>query len=66
MCPLNLDRNDPAARWLKQRILSYVRSEEFVPSVRLTEAELGNICSADRAFGDADSNRAINKNDITA
>ena len=66
VCPLNLGRNDPAARWLKQRILSYVRSEEFVPSVRLTEAELGNICSADRAFGDVDSNRAVNKNDITA
>ena len=66
VCPLNLRPDDPAAQWLKQRILTYVRGEEFAPSVTLTSSQLRSICAADCMHREADGNRAVNRNDITA
>lgn len=66
VCTLNLPENDPGARWLKDRILSYVKSDAFAPEMSLTADQLRRICTANAASGEADSNRAVNKNDITA
>ena len=65
-CTLNLDEKDPAARWLKKCILSYAESDAFVPGAELTPEELMKICSARTDAENEDSNRAVNKNDITA
>ena len=66
VCTLNLEETDPAASWLKACILSYVKSDAFAPPVHITAAQLRKICSARQAAGETDSNRAVNKNDITA
>lgn len=66
VCGLKLAENDPAASWLKSRIIAYVNSDDFAPSACLTASELSRICASKEADGAADSNRAVNKNDITA
>jgi len=66
VCTLNLEDADPAAKWLKTRILSYVKSDAFLPADCLTAAQLRAICAFRESEGDGDSNRAVNKNDITA
>lgn len=66
VCTLNLDETDPGARWLKESILSYAASDAFAPSVCLSAATLRRMCTASEAVDEADSNRAVNKNDITA
>ena len=66
VCTLNLDEKDPGAQWLKKCILSYAKSDAFAPDEELTTEELIKICSARENAKDEDSNRAVNKNDITA
>ncbi len=66
VCTLNLEQTDPAAMWLKANILAYAASEEFDPQAALTLPQLRSICAAHKQTGDADNNRAMNKNDITA
>ncbi len=66
VCTLNLEDTDPAAAWLKATILAYVNSGEFAPREALTLPQLRRICAVRRQTGDEDSNRAVNKNDITA
>ena len=69
VCTLNLTENDPAARWLKKSILSYVDGDAFDPEVHLSAQQLHQICAADAPDmvpAQTDSNRAVNKNDITA
>lgn len=66
VCTLNLSENDPGASWLKACILSYVKSEAFAPTGYLTIPQLRQICSDKKAAGENDTNRAVNKNDITA
>lgn len=65
VCTLNLEETDPAAAWLKATILSYVDSAAFDPQASLNLAQLRSICSVYIQAGDADTNRAMNKNDIT-
>ena len=66
VCTLNLDENDPAASYLKEQILSYAKSDDFNPAVTLTPQSLAQICTENSDAGNEDSNRAVNKNDITA
>lgn len=66
VCTLNLDENDPAASYLKEQILSYAKSDRFDPAVSLTAQSLTRICTENSEMDDEDSNRAVNKNDITA
>ena len=66
VCTLNLREDDPGAAWLKNRILSYVSSDAFAPRDALTVTQLRGICDTHTQTENADSNRAINKNDITA
>jgi hypothetical protein len=66
VCTLNLREDDPAARWLKASICAYVKSDAFQPAFTLTQAQLQHICTAKAAAESSDTNRAVNKNDITA
>lgn len=66
VCTLNLSETDPAAMWLKANIVAYVNSVKFAPSVSLTASQLRQICAAHEQQSEVDSNRAVNKNDITA
>ncbi len=66
VCALALDENDPAGRWLKQHILSYVMSEEFAPADALTFNELAEVLATEPIIESKNINEATNKNDITA
>ncbi len=62
---LNLDKNDPGARWLKERIVSYAMSEEFQPKIKITPADLMALCLTEAVEEGENVNEAVNKNDIT-
>ena len=66
VCTLHLDETDPAARWLKNCIISYVNGQSFAPCAAITVETLRQICDFGEVLEDDDSNRAVNKNDITA
>lgn len=66
VCTLNLQEEDPAAMWLKNTILSYAESQAFAPDAELTMQELAQVCAVNSGDEEEDSNRAVNKNDITA
>ena len=65
VCTLHLSANDAAARWLKDRMLSYALGEEFRPRERLTKAQFDALCQTLRPQTEENSNQAMNKNDIT-
>jgi hypothetical protein len=65
-CGLHLSEDDPAAQWLKKSILSYVQSENFEPEAFLTAQQLRELCRQHTAVADGDTNRAVNRNDVTA
>lgn len=65
-CGLHLSEDDPAAQWLKKSILSYVQSENFEPEAYLTAQQLRELCRQHTAVADGDTNRAVNRNDVTA
>ena len=62
----NFNESDPAARWLKAHILSYVDSEKFMPKNSLTEDELKSLFASNPIFVEENTNMARNTNDITA
>lgn len=62
---LNLDKNDPGARWLKESILSYAMSKEFQPKIKITPADLMALCLVKAVEEGENVNEAVNKNDIT-
>lgn len=66
VCTLNLAASDPAAPWLRAEILRYASSEDFVPTVSLTAAELHRLLGLTVAAEALNTNAALNKNDITA
>jgi hypothetical protein len=65
VCSLNLRDDDPAARYLKARIYDYAMSVDFVPTDRLSLAELASLCGGERLAERGNENVATNKNDIT-
>ena len=65
VCSLNLRDDDPAARYLKARIYDYAMSEDFVPTDRLSLAELASLSGGERLAERGNENVATNKNDIT-
>lgn len=62
---LNLKESDPGAMWLKDRMLEYVMSDEFMPTVSLSPSELLALCEAERIESGKNDNNAQNMNDIT-
>lgn len=65
VCTLNMQERDPAARWLKNRILSYAAGREFSPEIALTNEQLAVLCKVQKVKKEENSNQAMNKNDIT-
>ncbi len=65
VCTLHLTEEDPAAQWLKARILTYADSDAFKPAQSLSEAQLASLCKVSPVQSAANENEAMNKNDIT-
>lgn len=64
-CSLHLDEADPAARWLKARLITYAMGGEFAPEQRLTAEQLIALCSTKPIRVTKNTNEAKNANDIT-
>jgi hypothetical protein len=65
ICSLHLSESDPAATWLKNRILTYAMGETFDPVQALTEAQFAALCKVSPVVVSRNTNEAMNKNDIT-
>ena len=64
VCTLDLKEDDAGAQWLKERILDYVKSDEFDPTYTISAKQLTKLCG--KALDDGkNDNEAANKNDIT-
>ncbi len=63
VCSFNFSENDPAARWLKKRILDYVNGEEFKPRHTISEEDLRSLIGFGAVSSIGNSNFAINPND---
>ena len=65
ICTLSLPETDPAARWLKNRILEYAAGEDFEPAQELSETQFAALCRVSPVKTAKNANEAMNKNDIT-
>jgi len=65
VCSLNLTEADPGACWLRSRLIAYVESDEFNPTLELTILEFAALCEVDFVAQGGNDNEAFNKNDIT-
>ena len=63
VCSFNFLDKDPAASWLRERLISYVASDDFKPELELTSEQLHAVISAPLITGAADTNRARNPYD---
>ena len=63
VCSFKFNENDPAARWLKKRILDYVNSDEFAPKHTITKEDLHSLTSYGAVLSEGNSNFAFNPND---
>ena len=66
VCTLRLTDSDPAARWLKRRILEYAMSERFSPEQALTLEQFAMLCRFSPVSIDGQGNLAANPNDPAA
>jgi len=63
VCSFKFDEKDPAAEWLKAKILSYAASDAFEPKTALTDAQLAAVLSAPLISGAENKNEARNPGD---
>ena len=63
VCSFALRAEDPAASWLKARLLAYAGSETFAPAQSLTVAQLRAVIAAPLVTGAANANVARNPSD---
>ena len=63
VCSFNFQAGDPAADWLKARLVEYASSDAFAPELQLTPEELRAVVSAPLLTGEANGNKARNPND---
>jgi hypothetical protein len=63
VCSLKFGEDDPAAQWLRARLVDYAASDKFDPALSLTPAQLHAVVSAPLLTGSADRNRARNPHD---
>lgn len=66
VCTFNLQENDPASAWLKQRIISYVLSKDFDPEFTLSQEQMKALFNTNPIYEAENTNMARNNNDITA
>jgi hypothetical protein len=66
VCSFKFGKDDPAAVWLKERLISYASSEKFNPELSLTVEQLRAVINAPLVSGaKSNSNRARNPNDLS-
>ena len=63
VCSFAFGANDPAAAWLRARLVEYASGDAFDPAQSLTSAQLHAVLSAPLVSGGLDRNRARNPND---
>ena len=63
VCSFKFADGDPAARWLKDRLVAYAASDAFSPAQGLTPDELHAVISAPLLSGAKNANCARNPND---
>lgn len=63
VCSFAFRANDPAAEWLRARLVDYAAGDAFDPSARLTPAQLHAVVNAPLVTGGQNANRARNPND---
>lgn len=66
VCSLDFNDNDPAANWLKARLISYASSEEFLPADTLNNHQFHVFVNAKKVKMNTNPNVAFNPNDKTA
>lgn len=64
-CTLHLNIDDPAAAWLREHLLAYVMRDTFTPVQMLSREQLASLCQLSPIVEAANSNLAMNQNDIT-
>jgi hypothetical protein len=65
VCSLHLSDSDPAAVWLRNRILTYAMGEDFNPAQTLTDTQFAALCKVSPVVVSRNTNEAMNKNDVT-
>jgi len=63
VCSMNFANDDPAANWLKERIISYAKSSDFNPATSLTNTEFDALLYSKAKKAQANTNFAFNLND---
>ena len=63
VCSFRFDDGDPAARWLKARLVDYVCSDAFAPEQALTPEQLHAVVSAPLLSPETNKNVARNPHD---
>ncbi len=66
VCTLNFSDSDPAARWLKNRLIAYAGSEAFDPVNCIDKAQLYALAECEVTETAGNTNFAFNANDKTA
>ena len=63
VCSFAFGKNDPAAAWLRERLVKYASGERFNPPQELTAEQLHAVISAPLLSGAKNQNRARNPGD---
>ena len=63
VCSFDFQDGDPAAAWLRAKLVEYASGDEFEPLLRLTRDQLRAVVNAPLLTGKANSNKARNPND---
>lgn len=66
VCSLHFKKEDPAAQWLLEQILTYLSGDEFEPEDRIDETDLLKLTGSQAVRVAANTNFAFNPNDKTA
>ncbi len=64
-CTLHLSDEDPGAQYLKSRLFTYAMSDRFQPKDTLSYPMLAKLCTAAPILSAANTNEALNLNDVT-
>jgi len=66
VCGLRFDENDPAANWLKARLIAYASGDEFAPETELDAEQVRLLIETKGRALSPNANLALNPNDKTA
>ena len=66
VCSLNIDADDPGAKWFKNEIITYAKSDSFMPKDYIDNDGLDALINTLAVKSEANKNFAFNANDKTA